>query len=113
LIQERKPSAFGLWNLPAGRVDVGESLEEAAIREAKEESGYTVKLTEQVALFHENAQAGVKHIYKGEIIGGDLKIPDDEIMDAKWYTFEEIESMKDKLRNPWILEAIKKYRKQI
>ena len=35
---------IGFW-LPGGRVDPGESFQEAAIREAKEEAGVDVKLT--------------------------------------------------------------------
>ena len=109
LVQEKQPAAYGLWNLPAGRVDVGEMLEEAAEREAKEESGYTVKIIGQVGIWHEEAEKAVKHVYAAEITDGDLKIPEDEIMDAQWFSFEEIESMKTKLRAPWILEALMRY----
>ena len=51
LIQEKKPKAYMLWNFPAGKVDVGESIEQAAIREAKEESGYDVELIKEIAVF--------------------------------------------------------------
>jgi ADP-ribose pyrophosphatase YjhB (NUDIX family) len=45
LIKRRNPP-YG-WALPGGFVDYGESLEEAAIREAKEETDLDVKLIEQ------------------------------------------------------------------
>jgi len=106
LLQEKQPKAYGLWNFPAGRVDLGESLEQAAIREAKEESGYDVELVKEIAIFHAQATDVVKHAYEAKIIGGKLNFPDDEILDAKWFTLEEIEQMKDKLRGGWILEAI-------
>jgi ADP-ribose pyrophosphatase YjhB (NUDIX family) len=109
LIQERQPAAYGLWNFPAGRVDVGETLEEAAEREAKEESGYTVKIIGKVGIFQNKAEDAVKHAYAVKITDGELKFPEDEIMDAKWFSFEEIESMRDKLRGSWILEALIKY----
>lgn len=37
LVQEKQAKAYGKWNLPAGKVDKGESLEQAAVREAREE----------------------------------------------------------------------------
>ena len=43
---ERKHEPFG-WAIPGGHVDYGESLEEAAVREAKEETSLDVKLIEQ------------------------------------------------------------------
>jgi ADP-ribose pyrophosphatase YjhB (NUDIX family) len=106
LLQEKQPKAYGLWNFPAGRVDVGESIEQAAIREAKEESGYDVKLIKEIEIFHAFATDVVKHAYEAEITGGELNFPEDEILDAKWFTFEEITQMKDKLRSEWILGAI-------
>ncbi len=105
LLQEKQPKAYGLWNFPAGRVDFGESIQEAAIREAKEESGYDVELVREVKIFHPTAESVVKHIFEGKIISGELKFPEDEILDAQWFTFDEIYSMKDKLRSEWILET--------
>jgi 8-oxo-dGTP diphosphatase len=45
----------GTWELPGGRVDVGESAVEAALRETCEESGLRVRITGLVGLFTDPA----------------------------------------------------------
>lgn len=111
LVQEKKQKVNGLWNLPSGKVENGFTIEETAIKEAKEETGYDVKLLYLIDIFHSDAESPVGHAYAAEIIGGNLNYPQDEIMDARWFTIIEIESMKDKLRNiSWILDSIKSYK---
>ena len=108
LVQEKKKSAYGLWNFPSGRVNTGETLEETAVREAKEEVGYQVKLIKKIYVNPGSVDRPVKHIFVAEIVGGKLKFPKDEILDAKWFSFEEIKKMKDDLRGDWIIESIKR-----
>lgn len=50
LVQERQPKVYGKWNLPAGHVDKDETIEQAAVREAKEETGYEVELIKKSLL---------------------------------------------------------------
>lgn len=107
LVQERQPRAYGLWNLPAGRVDVGESLEDTAVREAKEETGLDVELIHKLGIFQDKSSEPPKHAYLARITGGELITPNDEVMDLRFFTYNEIEQLGEKLRNSWILEAIK------
>jgi mutator protein MutT len=44
LIQRAKPPAAGKWSVPGGKVELGESLEEAALRELREETGLSCTL---------------------------------------------------------------------
>jgi ADP-ribose pyrophosphatase YjhB (NUDIX family) len=110
MIQERQTKAYGLWNLPAGHVDIGEQIETAAIREAKEETGLDVSLIREIALYHESAKQAVKHIFSADIIGGKLMSPNDEIMDIKWLTFDSVKDLQNngKLRSPWVWDVIQK-----
>lgn len=50
LVQERLPHVYGLWNLPAGHVDEGETPQQAALREGLEETGFKVKLVSEEPL---------------------------------------------------------------
>lgn len=42
LVKEKHREARGLWSFPLGHVEKGERIEDAAVREGKEETGYYV-----------------------------------------------------------------------
>jgi 8-oxo-dGTP diphosphatase len=110
LVQESQPKAYGLWNLPAGHVDKGEKLRDAAVREAKEETGYDVQLINEIAILHEESTNAVKHIFSAEIISGEISFNADEILDVKWLNFDEVKTINDngKIRRPWVWDIISK-----
>ncbi len=107
LVQEKQTKAHGQWSFPAGHVDTGETIEEAAIREAKEESGYDVELDQALPVIHRSADSPVLHAFAARIVGGQLHLPPDEILDAKWFTPSEIRALGPDLRSPeYILGAL-------
>jgi 8-oxo-dGTP diphosphatase len=108
LVQERKPKAYGLWSLPAGRVNEGETFENAAIREAQEETGLEVKLGRKLNIVHTVVDGPVFHAYQAHIIGGELSINQEELLDIQWLTLEKIKQLhkKRRIRNGWVIESI-------
>lgn len=108
LVQEKQEKVRGLWNLPAGKVEKDISIAKSAIKEAKEETGFDVKIVREIGIFHKEGEEAVKHAFEAKIIRGELKFPKEELLDARWFTKEEIIKFKDKLRSPWVLEAIEK-----
>lgn len=112
LVQEKQPNAYGLWNLPAGWIDEGETPQQAAIREAKEETGFDVKLQMQEPVLSKLNDKGNRLLtsFHAQIVGGVLKFPKGEILTAKWLTLEEIEDLykSDKVRDAWVIESVRK-----
>lgn len=64
LATRTKPPAEQLWSLPGGKVEAGETLEEAALRELEEEVGVTARIlrfNRHVEIFGRDAQGAVTH----------------------------------------------------
>ncbi|AMO86680.1 RNA pyrophosphohydrolase [Solibacillus isronensis B3W22] len=85
------------WSIPSGGVEVGETLEEACIREVAEETGYEVKIVKEL-----HTKKTIIKEYKVttqyflcEITGGDIqyKDPDEEIEEISWMNRNEISKL--------------------
>ena len=114
LLVKENPNGKDVYNLPAGHVDKGEQLETAAIREIKEETGYDVRLIEQIGLYHESAPQSVKHVYWAEIIGGEEEAQEGEILEVVWRSFDEIAELENtsQMRAPWVFDVIDKFERR-
>lgn len=80
LIQRGNPPHQGRWTLPSGFVEVDESAEEAALREAEEETGLKTEIVELAAVnsFPEGPPtSGIMIFYRMKPVDGTLQAGDD------------------------------------
>jgi ADP-ribose pyrophosphatase YjhB (NUDIX family)/GNAT superfamily N-acetyltransferase len=78
-VRRRYEPRAGCWALPAGFMELGESAEEAAIRECHEETGLLVRVDHLLGVFSfgEGQSTGLLIIYAATATGGELDAADD------------------------------------
>lgn len=109
LIQEAKESVRGKWNIPAGKLEQNEYIIDGAKREIKEETGCNVLLTGILQIGNKfiNDDTMISFIFSTKLLDENISYNKEEILDAKWFTYEEIKNMKNELRQyEYIVEAI-------
>src|SRR3954469_16357759 len=93
LIKRGKAPLLGEWSIPGGMLELGETLRQAAEREALEETGLVVRASELLGIFDRIvADEAGRHQYHYvlidflcEVISGELQAAGDAA-DAQWFT---------------------------
>lgn len=86
------------WAVPSGGMEEGESPEECCVREVKEETGYDVKVVEQLRV-KETTIKGIQvktYYFRVEKVGESSGIndPDNIIIEAEWKSLDELQTIK-------------------
>ncbi|XP_030930478.1 nudix hydrolase 10-like [Quercus lobata] len=95
VVQEKsgKLKGMGVWKIPTGVVDEGENINEAAVREVKEETGIDAKFLEILAFRQSHKlffqKSDLFFICMMHPLSSDIKKQDLEIEAAQWMPFEE------------------------
>ena len=101
LIQRGTPPRLGQWSIPGGRQELGETVKEAALREIKEETGLSVRITDflgVVDLIQKNQKGQIEfHAtlvdFSAEWISGNANASSD-VIDCAWHRLDDLKTLK-------------------
>lgn len=62
---------LGTWTYPAGYMEMGETIEEAAVRETREETGLEIEIASLLNVYSRPEAGVVVIVYRARVIGGD------------------------------------------
>lgn len=110
LVKRGVEPAKGLWSIPGGAVELGESLEEACAREVAEETGIAAEvgpLVEVVQRILRDGQGRVEYHY---VLADYLCLAEpaepkaaDDAADARWVPLHEMEAMGLTADTAWVI----------
>lgn len=100
LVRRGKPPAEGLWAIPGGSIELGETLQQAAEREILEETGVTIRAGAPILTFdviERDDRDRVRFHYlivdlAAEYVAGVPRAGDDA-RQARWVSAEEVEKL--------------------
>lgn len=100
LVKRAHPPIAGEWSIPGGALEVGELVREAAVREAREETGLIVEPGELLGVFDRvlrDPEQRVQYHYVlidflCKPLGGELRAASDAA-EARWFTREELPAL--------------------
>ncbi|RFU40476.1 NUDIX domain-containing protein [Actinomadura logoneensis] len=106
LVRRGHPPGEGLWSVPGGRVEPGESDAEAVARELLEETGLVVSVGDLAGVVERPGPDGVTfviHDYTATAVGGTLQAGDDAT-EVRWVPVRDLDALP---LTPGLLEALK------
>ncbi|HTO18944.1 MAG TPA: NUDIX hydrolase [Pseudomonas sp.] len=113
LVEEQQRGRLVL-NQPAGHLEPGESLIEAALRETLEETGWTVEIQGLVGVGLYTAPSNGVTYYRTTFFGRPLSHDPQRLLDtgierALWLTPAEMQAEAERLRSPLVAKAVEHY----
>jgi ADP-ribose pyrophosphatase YjhB (NUDIX family) len=80
---------FPVWNLPGGGVEWNETPWEAAVREAREETGLEVEIRRLTGVYHKPSRGAVVLNFEGQVVAG-RPVPTDEGAESRYFPVDAL-----------------------
>lgn len=95
LIKRNQPPALGLWSIPGGKLEAGETLVEACRREVKEETGIAVRVVSMVAVVERRIDQFhyviVDFLAELEEVCPTIPVAQTDVSEARWVNMQQLD----------------------
>ncbi|MCD8028108.1 MAG: NUDIX hydrolase [Erysipelotrichaceae bacterium] len=85
-----KRQDYPLWDLPGGRLEPNETIEDCAKREAYEETGYHICVNYKVGTYNRSKYSDIQHIFHGTIVSGKPISSGNETKELRWFSLNKL-----------------------
>ncbi len=113
LLVEEYARGLLVYNQPAGHLEPDESLQEAALRETREETGWDVQLTAFIGAYQWKAENGrhyLRFAFAAEPLIHDAgRALDEGIVQALWMTPTQLQDSQSRHRSPLVWQVVADY----
>lgn len=115
LLQKR--ADVGLWGIPSGHVEPGESIKEAAIREIWEETGLDISVVRLIGIYSDPKSQVFKYpngvtthfittYFEGKVVGGQISCSSTETLDLCYFPIDELPEDILTMHPQWLRDAL-------
>jgi len=115
LLQKR--ADVGLWGIPSGHVEPGETVADAAVREVLEETGLDIKIKRLIGIYSEPESQVfcypdgrnvhfITTCFEGEVIGGIVKCNSPETLDVRYFSPSDFPQNILPMHPRWLADAL-------
>lgn len=107
----------GLWGIPSGHVEPGETISNAAVREVFEETGLHIKILRLIGVYSDPKSQVFKYpdgrithfvtcCFQGEVTGGKNSCDSPETLEVKFFPIDTLPSDIIKIHPNWLNDAL-------
>jgi len=115
LLQKR--ADVGLWGIPSGHVEIGETVSEAAVREVKEETNLNIRIQKLIGVYSDPGSqvfvypSGktvhfITTCFLAEIVGGELRCDSNESLAVQFFSPQHLPPDLLRMHPQWLADAL-------
>jgi 8-oxo-dGTP diphosphatase len=107
LVRRGQAPSRGMWSLPGGRIESGETWADAAVREVSEETGIAAQDPVFIGIVERDSESGSTYVIADYAMrGAGCPAPGDDADDARWCDARDIEAL---VTSPGLVEALREW----